>query len=149
MLIIAPCRSLCLAVRTGCEPVLARFNLYWPDELDCSNLPDPLTDRQNLCIDIPASAAASAIETEYERQLTGQSASEVHNTDTSNGLAETVGVSARQGDDDGQVPGSVAQNGEWLRSLGSLRRLHSPSISQTILSHEVYMATQNYYVKFN
>ncbi|XP_068212348.1 LOW QUALITY PROTEIN: secreted frizzled-related protein 3-like [Palaemon carinicauda] len=44
---IPPCRSVCEAARKGCEPLLARFNIPWPSNLECSSL--PLYDR-GVCI---------------------------------------------------------------------------------------------------
>ena len=35
---VPPCRSLCDAARSGCEPVMNRFGFPWPENLDCSNL---------------------------------------------------------------------------------------------------------------
>nr|XP_045591910.1 secreted frizzled-related protein 3-like [Procambarus clarkii] len=44
---IPPCRSVCEAARLGCEPLLAKFNIPWPTNLDCEAL--PLYD-QGVCI---------------------------------------------------------------------------------------------------
>ncbi|XP_064101710.1 secreted frizzled-related protein 3-like [Macrobrachium nipponense] len=44
---IPPCRSVCEAARKGCEPLLARFNIPWPSNLECTSL--PLYDR-GVCI---------------------------------------------------------------------------------------------------
>lgn len=45
--VIPPCRRVCQTARTGCEPVLARFNLSWPVELGCDDLPQHET---GVCI---------------------------------------------------------------------------------------------------
>ena len=52
-MVIPVCRSMCLQVKSRCEPVLIRFNFGWPAMLDCSKLPER-SDRSNLCIDPPA-----------------------------------------------------------------------------------------------
>ncbi|XP_076034403.1 secreted frizzled-related protein 3-like isoform X2 [Oratosquilla oratoria] len=44
---VPPCRSVCQAARTGCEPLLNRFNISWPDNLECDAL--PVYDR-GICI---------------------------------------------------------------------------------------------------
>ncbi|CAL4067025.1 unnamed protein product [Meganyctiphanes norvegica] len=44
---IPPCRRVCEAARYGCEPLLNRFDIAWPSNLDCSQL--PLYDR-GVCI---------------------------------------------------------------------------------------------------
>ncbi|KAG1659034.1 Secreted frizzled-related protein 3 [Nymphon striatum] len=36
---IPPCRNICEAAKKGCEPLLIHYNLSWPRELDCSELP--------------------------------------------------------------------------------------------------------------
>ncbi|OXA60000.1 frizzled-1 [Folsomia candida] len=48
---LPPCRSLCEAVRNGCEHVLLTFGLPWPDYFDCSRFPL----HNELCVngDIP------------------------------------------------------------------------------------------------
>ena len=37
--IMPPCRYLCDAARSDCEPLMDRFGFQWPDSLECSNLP--------------------------------------------------------------------------------------------------------------
>jgi frizzled protein 9/10 len=51
-LVIPACRSMCLDVKSKCEPVLERFSFHWPAVLDCSKLPER-SDRSQLCIDPP------------------------------------------------------------------------------------------------
>lgn len=51
-LIIPACRSMCLEVKSKCEPILERFNFHWPPMLDCSKLPEK-SDRTNLCMEAP------------------------------------------------------------------------------------------------
>ncbi|XP_013792953.2 secreted frizzled-related protein 3-like [Limulus polyphemus] len=45
--VIPPCRSVCERAREGCEPLLNRFNVSWPDYLDCTGF--PLYER-SVCI---------------------------------------------------------------------------------------------------
>ncbi|XP_028934519.1 secreted frizzled-related protein 1-like [Ornithorhynchus anatinus] len=42
---IQPCRSLCVAVRDSCAPVLACWGRAWPESLDCDRFPD-----EDLCL---------------------------------------------------------------------------------------------------
>jgi len=51
-LVIPACRSMCLQVKERCEPILLRFNLRWPEPLDCNNLPER-SDRSSLCMEAP------------------------------------------------------------------------------------------------
>ncbi len=37
--IIPPCRADCEKARDGCEPILTRYNLSWPEDLRCQQLP--------------------------------------------------------------------------------------------------------------
>lgn len=37
---IPPCRSLCESARAGCERLMNSFGFTWPDNLDCSKLPE-------------------------------------------------------------------------------------------------------------
>lgn len=37
---IPPCRSLCLSARNGCEAIMNRFQIEWPDNLECSKFPE-------------------------------------------------------------------------------------------------------------
>jgi len=48
---IPPCRAVCETARAGCEPVMHRYNVSWPSELDCSRWP---TQDRGVCIS-PAS----------------------------------------------------------------------------------------------
>ena len=50
---IPPCRAVCEAARAGCEPVMRRYNVSWPTELDCERWP---TQDRGICIS-PASIA--------------------------------------------------------------------------------------------
>jgi len=36
---IPPCRSVCEKAREGCEHIVRKHNVSWPEYLDCSNLP--------------------------------------------------------------------------------------------------------------
>ncbi|XP_074653245.1 frizzled-9-like [Tubulanus polymorphus] len=51
-LIIPVCRSMCLEVKSKCEPVLLKFNFRWPSMLSCDNLPER-NDPTNLCMEAP------------------------------------------------------------------------------------------------
>lgn len=46
---IPPCRELCEEVRNDCLPALQGLGLSWPEELNCSRLPDP----PSLCMSPP------------------------------------------------------------------------------------------------
>lgn len=39
-LVIPPCKNICEEAKRGCEPVLRRYNLQWPEQLRCSELPE-------------------------------------------------------------------------------------------------------------
>ncbi|ELU07504.1 hypothetical protein CAPTEDRAFT_176783 [Capitella teleta] len=51
-LVVPACRSMCLEVKSKCEPIMTRFSFNWPSVLDCSKLPLK-SDRTNLCMDAP------------------------------------------------------------------------------------------------
>ena len=36
---VPPCRNVCHQARDGCEPIMNRYNVSWPEELDCRKLP--------------------------------------------------------------------------------------------------------------
>lgn len=44
---IPPCRSLCESARAGCEDLMNSFGFNWPDNLDCSKLPE---NGKELCV---------------------------------------------------------------------------------------------------
>jgi len=48
---IPPCKAVCETARAGCEPVMRRYNVSWPAELDCTRWP---TQDRGICIS-PAS----------------------------------------------------------------------------------------------
>ena len=52
-LVIPACRSMCLEVKSKCEPILVRFEFKWPKLLDCNKLPEK-SDRSNLCMEAPS-----------------------------------------------------------------------------------------------
>lgn len=52
-LVVPACRSMCLEVRSKCEPVLKRFSFKWPSMLDCSQLPEKSDPRKKLCMAAP------------------------------------------------------------------------------------------------
>lgn len=54
---VPPCRSVCEASRDGCEPLLRRFNIPWPESLECAHL--PVYDR-GVCITPEAIITAEA-----------------------------------------------------------------------------------------
>lgn len=37
---IKPCESMCQTVRDGCEPLMDKYGITWPETLNCSMLPD-------------------------------------------------------------------------------------------------------------
>ncbi|XP_033098943.1 secreted frizzled-related protein 4-like [Anneissia japonica] len=37
---IPPCRSLCLRAKSGCEPIMLKYDVKWPPYLRCDNLPE-------------------------------------------------------------------------------------------------------------
>lgn len=43
---LKPCKSLCIHVRSRCEPIMQQFQFSWPAELACDDLPEP----PDLCI---------------------------------------------------------------------------------------------------
>lgn len=45
---VPPCRSLCLRVKIGCESILNKFGLEWPEQLNCNNF--PVEEPGVLCI---------------------------------------------------------------------------------------------------
>ena len=53
-LIIMACRSMCLEVKSKCEPILQRFNFPWPSMLACENLPEKSDARNKLCMEAPS-----------------------------------------------------------------------------------------------
>ncbi|XP_076445592.1 frizzled-9-like [Babylonia areolata] len=53
-LIITACRSMCLEVKSKCEPILKRFNLPWPSMLACEKLPEKSDPKRNLCMEAPS-----------------------------------------------------------------------------------------------
>ena len=53
-LIITACRSMCLEVKSKCEPILQRFNFPWPNMLACEKLPEKSDPRSNLCMEAPS-----------------------------------------------------------------------------------------------
>ena len=48
---IPPCKSLCQAARTGCEPLLNSAHIRWPYSMDCNRFPDENSGA--LCINLP------------------------------------------------------------------------------------------------
>ncbi|KAM7539184.1 hypothetical protein Aperf_G00000047219 [Anoplocephala perfoliata] len=46
---LKPCKSLCIHVRSRCEPIMQQFKFSWPTELTCDDLPEP----PDLCIQPP------------------------------------------------------------------------------------------------
>uniref|UniRef100_A0A096MFF4 Secreted frizzled-related protein 3 n=1 Tax=Poecilia formosa TaxID=48698 RepID=A0A096MFF4_POEFO len=70
---IKPCKAVCERAKSGCEPVMKRYNHSWPDSLACSEL--PLYDR-GVCIspeaivkaDGPARVKRSKCSPEVQKQ---------------------------------------------------------------------------------
>lgn len=93
-MVIPACRSMCLEVRSKCEPILQRFHFHWPAVLDCASLPEK-SDRSNLCIDPP----------NMDDELYGGS-DHADNEDGAGG---------------GGIPGGIARTPELMRLLEALR----------------------------
>ena len=51
-LVIPACRSMCMQVKSRCEPIMQRFNFPWPPILDCTKLPEK-SGRIHLCMEAP------------------------------------------------------------------------------------------------
>lgn len=49
---IGPCRTLCKAVKSRCQPVLQEFGFPWPSGLSCNNFP-PENNDKHMCMDGP------------------------------------------------------------------------------------------------
>jgi len=49
------CRSLCLRVRRGCEPLMIQYGFAWPQRMNCDELPE-FGDHDQLCMDFNANA---------------------------------------------------------------------------------------------
>ena len=47
---LPPCRSICERARAGCEGVMQTFNFQWPQNLDCSKLPEYGENPDVLCV---------------------------------------------------------------------------------------------------
>eukprot|EP00058_Branchiostoma_floridae_P007930 XP_002593418.1 hypothetical protein BRAFLDRAFT_119545 [Branchiostoma floridae] len=43
---LRPCRSLCVAARSGCESLMNKFGFRWPESLECDSLP---TTDEEIC----------------------------------------------------------------------------------------------------
>ncbi|KAI5615421.1 secreted frizzled-related protein 3 precursor, partial [Silurus asotus] len=59
---IKPCKSVCERAKTGCEPVLKKYNHSWPESLACDEL--PVYDRA-VCISPEAIVKADPSELNY------------------------------------------------------------------------------------
>ncbi|XP_028250139.1 secreted frizzled-related protein 3 isoform X1 [Parambassis ranga] len=60
---IKPCKGVCERAKSGCEPVMKRYNHSWPDSLACSEL--PLYDR-GVCISPEAIVKAEGPDPYYQ-----------------------------------------------------------------------------------
>uniref|UniRef100_A0A8P4JW79 Frizzled related protein n=1 Tax=Dicentrarchus labrax TaxID=13489 RepID=A0A8P4JW79_DICLA len=60
---IKPCKAVCERAKSGCEPVMKRYNHSWPDSLACSEL--PLYDR-GVCISPEAIVKAEGPDPYYQ-----------------------------------------------------------------------------------
>lgn len=64
--VIPPCRAVCERARAGCEPVMRRYNVSWPAELECSRWP---TQDRGVCI---SPASISTLSNHSDDSVTGQ-----------------------------------------------------------------------------
>jgi len=56
-MVVPACRSMCLEVKSKCEPVLLRLQFQWPPALDCSQLPEKSDPKKGvLCMEAPSDA---------------------------------------------------------------------------------------------
>lgn len=46
---VPPCRSVCIRARRGCSSVFAKFDVKWPESMDCKNYPN--YGSENICAD--------------------------------------------------------------------------------------------------
>ena len=37
---VPPCKSVCQEAKSGCEPIMNNYNVSWPPELECTELPE-------------------------------------------------------------------------------------------------------------
>lgn len=51
-LVVSACRSMCLEVKSKCEPVLKNLMFSWPVALDCQQLPEN-SNKKHLCMEAP------------------------------------------------------------------------------------------------
>ena len=54
VLVIPACRSMCESVKQSCEPILNKFQLQWPDNLNCERLPIRSEINGALCMEAPS-----------------------------------------------------------------------------------------------
>ncbi|RZC42028.1 frizzled [Asbolus verrucosus] len=59
---VPPCRSLCLAAKSGCESVMLKFGFKWPDNLNCDQYPD---NTNNLCVENNITISPTTEATDY------------------------------------------------------------------------------------
>ena len=53
-MVVPACRSMCLEVKSKCEPVLKRLDFVWPPALDCAQLPLKSDPKKGiLCMEVP------------------------------------------------------------------------------------------------
>lgn len=52
-MVVPACRSMCLEVKSKCEPVLNRLKFKWPPALDCGQLPEKSDPKKVLCMEAP------------------------------------------------------------------------------------------------
>ncbi|KAH3736262.1 frizzled-9-like [Dreissena polymorpha] len=57
-MVVPACRSMCLEVKSKCEPVLLNLKFKWPEPLDCEKLPEKSDPKTGvLCMEAPSDAA--------------------------------------------------------------------------------------------
>ena len=54
---VLPCRSVCERARNGCQPVMRKYGLWWPDRLRCEKFPKDVGD--GMCLGGAANVEAN------------------------------------------------------------------------------------------
>lgn len=57
---LPPCRSLCLSAKNGCENIMSKFGIEWPENLDCAKFPQGQDIDGEMCVGENKTAVAAA-----------------------------------------------------------------------------------------